>query len=63
MTTRKGGTKDYQDDYDRRYYGDDNFLKTSSYEKEKNVTELRIGELEWRNKSLEWKNRTLTRGV
>ena len=67
MTTRKGGAKDYKShkamsqdqDYEINYYGDDNFLKTSAYEKEKIVLESRISELEWRNNSLEWKNRTL----
>ena len=68
MTTRKGGAKDYKSqkaisqdqDYEINYYGDDNFLKTSAYQKEKNVLESRISELEWRNSSLEWKNRALT---
>ena len=67
MTTRKGGPKDYksqkaisqEQDYEINYYGDDNFLKSSAYQKEKNVLESRISELEWRNSSLEWKNRTL----
>ena len=68
MTTRKGGTKDYKNhkamsqdqDYEVNYYGDDNFLKTSEFEKEKNILESRISELELRNKSVEWKNRTLS---
>ena len=45
--------------YDVNYYGDDSFLKTSSYEKEKNAFESRISELEWRNKALEGKIKTL----
>ena len=43
MTTRKGGTKNYKSNHQTNvdkymhYYGDDNFLKTDEYEKEKNI--------------------------
>ena len=48
-------------DYDANcYYGDDNFLKTSSFETEKNKIESRLNRLESRNKALEWKNKVLT---
>ena len=73
MTTRKGGTKNYKsnhqangntsEDYDVHYYGDDNFLKTDAYEKEKNIFESRINELEWKNQALGWKNKVLTISV
>merc|ERR1712110_1173739 len=72
-TTRKGGTKNYKnnhqangntsEDYDVHYYGDDNFLKTDAYEKEKNIFESRINELEWKNQALGWKNKVLTISV
>ena len=75
MPTRKGGTTDYKthhkakgnipQDYDNNihYYGDDNFLKISSYEKEKNFIEARIGELERRNNALERRNKALVASV
>ena len=48
-------------DYDANcYYGDDTFLKTSSFETEKNKIESRLNNLESRNKALEWKNKALT---
>ena len=73
MTTRKGGTKNYKsnhqangntsEDYDVHYYGDDNFLKTDAYEKEKNIFESRINELEWKNQALGKKMKVLTVSV
>ena len=73
MPTRKGGTKDNKShhkskgnvsqDYDINYYGDDKFLKISSYEKEKNFVEARISELERRNNALERRNKALVVSV
>ena len=70
MTTRKGRTKNYNNnhqanrntsqDSEVHYYGDDNFLKTSAYESEKNIFESRIDELEWKNQALKWKIKVLT---
>ena len=70
MPTRKGRTKNYNNnhqanrntsqDSDVHYYGDDNFLKTSAYEEEKNIFESRIDELEWKNQALKWKIKVLT---
>ena len=73
MPTRKGGTTDYKShqkskgnvshDYDINYYGDDDFLKISSYENEKNFVEARISELERRNNALERRNKALVVSV
>ena len=73
MTTRKGRTKNYNNnhqanrntsqDSDVHYYGDDNFLKTSAYEEEKNIFESRIDELEWRNQALKLKIKVFTVSV
>ena len=63
MTNRKGGTIDYRSnfpnkkptgdgDYEISYYGDENFLKSSAFENEKNILQSRICDLEWRNKLL-----------
>ena len=63
MTNRKGGTIDYRSnfpnkkptgdgDYDINYYGEENFLKSSAFENEKNILQSRICDLEWRNKLL-----------
>ena len=42
------------------YYGDEPFLKISSFETEKNKIESRLDNLESRNKALEWNNKALT---
>ena len=73
MPTRKGGTTDYKShqkskgnvsqDYDINYYGNDDFLKISSYENEKNFVEARISELERRNNALERRNKALVVSV
>ena len=55
MPSRKEGTIDYKRnkrgsrDYDVRYYGDEDFLKTSAFEEEKKVLYRRISDLKCRN--------------
>ena len=66
MTTRKrGGIRDYKsnreakgnEEYDyNTYYGDENYLRISLFENEKQQLESRISNLESRNKAVECKN-------
>ena len=55
MPSRKEGTLDYKTnrrgsrDYDVRYYGDEDFLKTSAFEEEKKFLHTRINGLNCRN--------------
>ena len=69
MTTRKrGGARDYKsnreakgnEEYDyNTYYGDENYLRISFFENEKQQLESRISNLESRNKAVECRNTAL----
>ena len=69
MTTRKrGGARDHKsnreakgnEEYDyNTYYGDENYLRISLFENEKQQLESRISILESRNKAVECKNTAL----
>ena len=69
MTTRKkGGARDHKsnreakgnEEYDyNTYYGDENYLRISFFENEKQQLESRISILESRNKAVECKNTVL----
>ena len=63
MTTRKGRTLDYRnnfkangkgsEEYDVvQYYGDETFLKIDAFENQKNILQAKISSLEWRNQAL-----------